>query len=113
MLEWGLAKAGPFFMYGEIDMLIEAELEVGKVYGFKYTPRGGVTTPRVALFLGGNFFDFNAEDYRNFKETNMAEVKDLTPEVWVRDSDDVLMSRYRNKGVKVYDDGEKMWVVNL
>lgn len=94
-------------------MLIEAELEVGKVYGFNYTPRGGVTTKRVALYLGDNFHDFNAEDFRNFKECNMSDVKDLTPEVWVRQSDDVLSSRYRNKGVKVYDDGEKMWVVNL
>jgi hypothetical protein len=106
-------KPVPFLLYMEKYMLIDTSLEKGKVYSFAYRSREGVNSHRVALYLGDGFHDFEKEDFRNFQENGMSQVKDVTTDVWVRDSDDVVAARFRKAGCKIYDDGVKMWIVNL
>jgi hypothetical protein len=94
-------------------MLIDTNLEKGKVYSFIYEAKDRTKSDRVALFLGDVFHDFDKNETRNFLEKGMSNVKDVTPDVWIRDADDVVAARFRKLGCKIYDDGVKMWIVNL
>lgn len=94
-------------------MLIDTNLEKGKVYTFAYKAKDGKQSDRVGLYLGDGFHDFEKDEFRNFQENGMSQVKDVTSDVWVRDSDDVVAARYRKAGCRIYDDGVKMWIVNL